>query len=59
MHLVPLEATLMSSHMIYYKLQTLEALQMKVFDWFVLGHVATEILGDDRPYTLVLDMMPS
>ena len=36
---------------------------MKVFDWFVLffvlGHVAIEMLGDDRPYTLVLEMMPS
>ena len=62
-HLVPLEEALMSSHMIYYKLQILETFQMEFIDdlflFFVLGHVATEMMGDDRPYSLVLEMMSS
>ena len=61
-HLVPLEAALVSSHMIYYKLQTLETFADEDFDWsvlfFVLGHIGIEMLGDDRPYNLVLEMMP-
>ena len=36
---------------------------MKFFDlfvlFFVLGHVATEMIGDDKPYSLVLEMMSS
>ena len=38
-------------------------LAMEVMDdlflFFVLGHVATEMIGDDRPYSLVLGMMSS
>ena len=30
-----------------------------LFLFFVLGHVATEMIGDDRPYSLVLGMMSS
>ena len=63
MHLVPLEAALMSSHMIYYKLQILETFadesHGRFVVLFVLGHVETEIIGDDRPYSLVLEMMSS
>ena len=63
MHLVPLEVALMSSHMIYYKLQILETFADESHEWFVLffvlGNVATEIIGDDRPYSLVLEMMSS
>ena len=29
------------------------------FLFFFLGHVATEMIGDDRPYSLVLGMMSS
>ena len=29
------------------------------FLFFVLGHVATEMIGDDRTYSLVLGMMTS
>ena len=38
-------------------------LAMEVMDefflFFVLGHVATEMMGGDRPYSLVLGMMSS
>ena len=38
-------------------------LAMKFMDvlisFFVLGHVATEMIGDDRPYSSVLGMMSS
>ena len=38
-------------------------LAMEVIDdlflLFVLWHVATEMVGDDRPYSLVLEMMSS
>ena len=38
-------------------------LAMEVIDdlflFFVLGHVAIEMIGDDRPYSLVLEMMSS
>ena len=38
-------------------------LAMEVMDdfflFFVLGHVATKMIGDDRPYPLVLGMMSS
>ena len=38
-------------------------LAMEVMDnlflFFVLGHVGTETIGDDRPYSLVLGMMSS
>ena len=38
-------------------------LSMEVMDnfflFFALGHVATEMTGDDRPYSLVLGMMSS
>ena len=53
MHLVPLEAALMSFHMIYYKLQILETFANESHVWFVfffvLGHVETEMIGNDRP----------
>ena len=60
-HLVPLEAVLVSFDMIYYKLQILETFADECHGWFVLffvlGHVATEMIGDDRPFSLVLEMM--
>ena len=63
MHLVPLEATFMSSHMIYNKLQILETFADEIHEWFVLffvlGNVAIEMIGDDRTYSLVLEMMSS
>ena len=30
-----------------------------LFLFFVLGHVETEMIGDDRSYSLVLEMMSS
>ena len=49
--------------MIYYKLQALETFVDESHVWFVLffvlGYVATEMIGDDKPYSLVLEMMSS
>ena len=63
MHLVPLEVALVSSHMVYYKIQILGTFADEIHDWFVLffvlGHVATKMIGYDRPYSSVLGMMSS
>ena len=49
--------------MIKHILQILENFAMEFMDdlflFFVLGHVATEMIGDDRPYSLVLGIMSS
>ena len=63
MHLVPLEAMLMSSHMIYYKLHILETFSDESLElfvlFFVLGNITTEMIGNDIPYSSVLEMMSS